>query len=69
MITKKLNLLKIGKKYNNKYNSQSPYPHIVLDNFFNEKLLDDVVNEFDLNTKTKSYLIIQMKKNYLKQME
>ena len=53
MITKKLNLLKIGKKYNNKYNSQSPYPHIVLDNFFNEKLLDDVVNEFDLNTKNK----------------
>lgn len=49
----------INKKYNNlhdvavnyfdEYVSAKPFPHIVLDNFFNEDILKDVLNEFPKN--------------------
>ncbi len=49
----------INKKYNNlhdvavnyfdEYVSAKPFPHIVLDNFFNEDILEDVLNEFPKN--------------------
>ena len=35
------------------YISGDPYPHIVIDNFFDEKILNDICDEFNLNNKNK----------------
>ena len=54
MIAKKINLLEIGKKFSIEYNSQLPYPHIVLDNLFSKKVLEEVCKSF---TSTKEKVI------------
>ena len=53
MIAKKINFLEIGKKFSIEYNSQLPYPHIVLDNLFSKKVLEEVCEEFHIHTKEK----------------
>lgn len=35
-----------GKKLNNNYQNAKPYPHIVMENFIKEELLEKVANEF-----------------------
>ena len=37
------------------YLNASPFPHIVIDNFFNEKLLDNILNEFPRNLENIGY--------------
>ena len=37
------------------YLNASPFPHIVIDNFFNEKLLDNILNEFPKNLENIGY--------------
>ena len=34
-------------KLKNKYNSSEPFPHIVIDDFVDSNLLEDIINEFD----------------------
>jgi len=34
-----------------KYLKSEPFPHIVIDNFFNHKILDEIINEFPKNLK------------------
>jgi hypothetical protein len=45
------NLNAIAQKYHNAYISGDPFPHIVLDDFFNKDKLNEILNEFpkDLN--------------------
>jgi Rps23 Pro-64 3,4-dihydroxylase Tpa1-like proline 4-hydroxylase len=43
----------IIKKFKKEYQESKPFPHIVLDNFFNEKILNKILEDFpsDLNEK------------------
>ena len=55
------NLTLLGNKNKNKYSRAKPFPHIVLDNFFNTQYLNSVHSEFpDLSKskKTKNYINI-----------
>jgi len=40
-------LKKVGKHLNEKYGSASPFPHRVIDDIFADKVLDEIVAEFD----------------------
>ena len=44
-----LNLDKLAIENKNKYSSADPFPHIVLDNFFNNQILDEILKEFPNN--------------------
>ena len=44
-----LNLDKLAIENKNKYSSADPFPHIVLDNFFNNQILDEILKEFPKN--------------------
>ena len=48
-----LNKIAIQKK--EEYSNASPFPHIVIDNFFNEKLLDNILSEFPKNLENIGY--------------
>ena len=43
------NLIDLGKQKNNEYKKATPFPHIVIDNLFDEILLDKILNEFPEN--------------------
>ena len=43
------NLHNVAVDYFNKYVNAKPFPHIVLDNFFNENLLKEIISEFPNN--------------------
>ena len=43
------NLHEVALKHFDQYINAEPFPHIVLDNFFDENLLQDVLNEFPEN--------------------
>jgi len=47
----------VGKKFAKEYQEAKPFPHIVLDNFFNEKILNEILEDFpsDLNEKGAVY--------------
>ncbi len=48
----KLDLLKLGESLHEKYINASPFPSIYIDDFFDEKFLNDVLDEFpDLSNK------------------
>jgi len=38
-----------AKSKNKEYINKSPFPHIVIDNFFNEIILNDILSEFPKN--------------------
>ena len=38
-----------AKSKNKEYINSSPFPHIVIDNFFNETILNDILSEFPKN--------------------
>ena len=38
-----------AKSKNKEYINSSPFPHIVIDNFFNERILSDILSEFPKN--------------------
>jgi len=38
-----------AKSKNKEYINSSPFPHIVIDNFFNENMLNDILSEFPKN--------------------
>lgn len=41
----------IADKFAAKYKNESPFPHIVFDNFFNEVILENILKEFPKNLK------------------
>jgi len=43
------NLDLIAEEFSDSYVSNDPFPHIVFDNFFNEKLLNQILNDFPKN--------------------
>ena len=43
------NLDSIAEEFSNSYLLNDPFPHIVFDNFFNEKLLNQILNDFPKN--------------------
>ena len=43
------NLHDVALKYFDQYISAKPFPHIVLDGFFDENLLQDILDEFPNN--------------------
>ena len=49
MINKNIDLKKIAKENSNKYICENPYPHIVIDNFFDEEILTEVLKEFKIS--------------------
>ena len=44
-----LNLDDLGKQKNTEYNQNKPYPHIVINDLFNDDLLNNILNEFPKN--------------------
>ena len=40
------NFLELGKIKNKNYRTAEPFSHIVLDDFFNEKILNIILNDF-----------------------
>lgn len=42
-------LNKFAEENSDKYLKSDPFPHIVIDNFFNNKVLDEIINEFPKN--------------------
>jgi len=53
MINKNIDIENFAKNQFLNYISGDPYPHIVIDNFFDEKILNNVCEEFNLNNKNK----------------
>ena len=43
------NLFEFGKTKSIEYNSAKPFPHIEIDNLFDSKILENVLNEFPKN--------------------
>ena len=48
-------LEKFGNAKKEQYLNASPFPHIIIDDFFNEKLLNDILNEFPKNLENIGY--------------
>ena len=46
-----INLENIASNLKDKYNSNKPFPHIVLDNFFNNDFLNNILDNFPTNLK------------------
>jgi len=49
MINNKINLESFAKNHNPEYIIGNPYPHLVIDNFFESHILEEVCSEFSLN--------------------
>ena len=48
-------LLELASTLNKQYNNNEPFPHIVIDNFMDEILLDEVANAFPSPDKFEFY--------------
>ena len=46
-----INLENIASNLKDKYNSNKPFPHIVLDDFFNNDFLNNILANFPTNLK------------------
>ena len=53
MINENINIENFAKDQFLNYIKGDPYPHIVIDNFFDEKILNDICEEFNLNNNNK----------------